>query len=531
MALDTLLSNANTPLSLTVLAIALVATAYFYAFARPTFAKNTPPYTSETWPIIGSMQFFTQRWSFFQRQMAHSSSGNFSFHVGDKQVVALSGDESRRVFFDSKSLGFTEGYAALLGGSPTVEQKGEDGKIPGEDDQFSNYFSKRLIAMLKGPLLAKGLPQLLEDVRFRLDELVDKKDPTTDPFDSIYRIVFQLTMRTVACNEIAGNPELLEKVLGLYETIENTASAWLIMYPWLPTPSKFRRTYAGAQLYMIFKNVVDARTKEDRREEDALQYLMDQGDDITKIITCEFFSRFLTLSLDHVLIISSKVVLGALFAGQLNSGINAAWILVYLTHNSLWRHTVLDEVNSIADKYNADKSLPLKERLMTVPISAWESEFPMIDLCLKDSIRLQMSGTAFRKNTSGKPISLDKEGREVIPTDAYVTYAVGDIHYNPEIYSQPDEWDPSRYLPERQEDKKKQYGWIGWGVSRHPCLGMRFAKLENNIITAFFLAYFEELELLGKDGQAITPPHVNRDNHSAKKPDGEVRIRYKVRGY
>jgi hypothetical protein len=36
---------------------------------------------------------------------------------------------------------------------------------------------------------------------------------------------------------------------------------------------------------MIFKGIIDKRAAEGRREDDALQYLIDQGDDVTKIIT------------------------------------------------------------------------------------------------------------------------------------------------------------------------------------------------------------------------------------------------------
>nr|POE87460.1 hypothetical protein CFP56_30049 [Quercus suber] len=98
---------------------------------------------------------------------------------------------------------------------------------------------------------------------------------------------------------------------------------------------------------------------------------------------------------------------------------------------------------------------------MRVPIEAWESEFPLIDMSLKDSIRLQMSGTAFRRNATTRDIPIDKEGREVIPPGAYVSLAVGDMHYNPDFYADEAEWDPSRYMSERAEDKKEQHAWIG----------------------------------------------------------------------
>lgn len=431
-------------IAIAVGSIAILCSLFFYLFARPTLPKNAPAFTTETWPIVGSLQFFTQRWDFVQRAAAHSNTGNFSFYAGQYPIIGLSGQESRKIFFESRALGFAEGYGALLGGSPKVKEGNNPmAEDRGNDGSFSAYFSKRLVNMLKGNQLKNGLPQLLQDARTSLDKLAADKSGLTDPFDSIYRMVFQFTMRTVACHEIADDAALLERTLQLYEAVEGTATPFSIMYPWMPLPAKVKRTYAGAQLYMIFKRVVDARNKEGGRNDDALQYLIDQGDNITDIIT---------------------FVLGALFAGQLNSGINAAWILVYLASKPYWLDRVREEVVGVADRHCPDSDMPLKDRLMRVPIEAWEGEFPIIDMCLKDSIRLQMSGTAFRKNISGQDIPLNKAGTEVIPSGAYVTLAAGDLHYNPEIYDNPDEWDPSRYMPEREEHKKHEYAWMGWGL-------------------------------------------------------------------
>lgn len=285
MALEQLVGLVSPALSAVVLTIAVSVWGFFYAFQRPSLPKNAPPLTTEAWPIIGSMQFFTKRWDFFQRSMQHSPTGNFSFYAGDKPVIGMSGDESRRIFFEHRYLGFVEGYGALLGGSPKVDKKKEDISSEETENEFSNYFAKRLMAMLKGPILSQGLPQLLEDVRARCAEFAAQEVKSTDPFDSIYRVVFQLTMRTVACVEIAGDQDMLKRFLKLFETIESTATPLSIMYPWMPLPSKVRRTYAGAQLYMILKKIIDKRKQEGRREDDALQYLLDQGDDLYKIIT------------------------------------------------------------------------------------------------------------------------------------------------------------------------------------------------------------------------------------------------------
>ena len=125
-------------------------------------------------------------------------------------------------------------------------------------------------------------------------------------------------------------------------------------------------------------------------------------------------------------------------------------------------------MQAAAAKYSTDKTAPLVEQLAQLPVEAWESAFPVLDLCLRDSIRLQMLGTAFRKNVSGKPIPTG-HGDEVIPPGAFVTYHLGDIHLDPAVYKEPEKWDPARYLPDRGEDKKKLLSYLGWGVGRHPC--------------------------------------------------------------
>jgi cytochrome P450 len=90
-------------------------------------------------------------------------------------------------------------------------------------------------------------------------------------------------------------------------------------------------------------------------------------------------------------------------------------------------------------------------------------------------------------------------------------------------------WDPSRYLPDRAEDKKAPNAFVGWGTGRHPCLGMRFAKLESNIITVFFCSMFD-FELLNENFELMdTQPPININNWQASPPDKKVYIKYKLR--
>lgn len=219
--------------------------------------------------------------------------------------------------------------------------------------------------------------------------------------------------------------------------------------------------------------------------------------------------------------------MGALFAGQLNSGINAAWFFIYLATNKEWYNRVQAEVDGVLARHRTSSDQNISDIFANLTVDQWESEFPSIDLTLRECIRLQLVGTAFRLNVSGGDVVISKKTGEVIPRDAYAMYLIDDIHMNPEIYTNPDEFDPGRF--ERGEDKRAYFGYLGWGVGRHPCLGMRFAKLEMMIIGAIFVAMFDYKVQDGQGNTLEKAPMTNRQRFSAHKPSFQVRLKYTVR--
>lgn len=179
-------------------------------------------------------------------------------------------------------------------------------------------------------------------------------------------------------------------------------------------------------------------------------------------------------------------------------------------------------------KHRASPHQTPAEVLAGLSLDDWEAEFPLIDLALRETIRFQLVGTAFRKNISGRDVPIGSSG-EVVPADGFALYLIDDVHFNPEVYTDPCEWDPGRFLPGRAEDKKVPFGYVGWGVGRHPCLGMRFAKLEMSIIGALFVAMFD-FRLFDDQGNKVDrAPFTSRNRHSAAKPDEQLRLRYTVR--
>ena len=108
-----------------------------------------------------------------------------------------------------------------------------------------------------------------------------------------------------------------------------------------------------------------------------------------------------------------------LFGAQQNSGINAGWVLLYLATSPEWRSIARTEIREVVNKHCSGSSKIFQEKLASLPLDVWENEFPMLYLCLKDSIRLHANGACFRRNMSRDNIAI---GKEVIPPGSFTVY-------------------------------------------------------------------------------------------------------------
>lgn len=144
-----------------------------------------------------------------------------------------------------------------------------------------------------------------------------------------------------------------------------------------------------------------------------------------------------------------------------------SWLPLLLSANPPWQESCRQEVHGVINKYRNGTSQAPREVLDTLSIEVWESEFPLLYNCIRETIRLVMPGTVFRKNTSGSDIPIGHTG-EIIPNGSFAAYSLDDIHMNPQVYVDPYSFNPGRYFT-NADVSTDNHSYVGWGSGRHPC--------------------------------------------------------------
>ncbi|MEZ0366510.1 cytochrome P450 [Mycobacterium sp. pUA109] len=113
-----------------------------------------------------------------------------------------------------------------------------------------------------------------------------------------------------------------------------------------------------------------------------------------------------------------------------------------------------------------------------------------LDLVMDESLRLV---TPLPFNMRQTVRDTDLLGH-YLPAGTNVVTWPGMNHWLPELYTNPRQFDPERFLEPRAEHKKHRYAWAPFGGGAHKCIGMVFGRLEvKTVIHRMLRSYRLEL--------------------------------------
>ncbi|KAF4611869.1 hypothetical protein D9613_003960 [Agrocybe pediades] len=486
-------SSASTDLSVINCSFALAFC--FLAYTLSSYNTNSKSadrvYELPGSSLIHAWFFFYRRFDFIQKKFKESGGRPFRFKVLQHRIIAISGEKARQAFFSEATLSLSQGYRILTGGSPDLKDL-ELERISGKDLQreVDETFVRKILSLVRRDRIADTLPSLLDDC----EQLMNNWgiEGRLNPFEEIYLLVFQMTVRMATCRELAEDKKAFKELANQYWIIQNCSTPISLLFPWFPSPMKKRKDKATAALYGLLYSFVMLRRNSPRPSTDPIDLLIAQGDSDENIV---------------------GTIMGVIFTGVINTGIISCWTLLYLSSNEEWKQKAEEEIRTMLDNHNLSGSAePLHRRLASIPLNVWEDELPSVDLIIRETLRVVGAASIIRRNVQDEVVV---DGI-LIQRGDFLTYQVADAHMNSAIYTDPGKFDPSRYLEGREEDKKETFSFLGWGVGRHPCAGMRMAKLEIKLVLSLFLLGYEYtlVDKSGKFPKTLPRPDRNDDLHS-----------------
>ena len=162
-----------------------------------------------------------------------------------------------------------------------------------------------------------------------------------------------------------------------------------------------------------------------------------------------------------------------LFAGHETTATLLSWLLFELGSHPEWRDRLrLEQAEVVGNE----------------PLSLSHlKQFPQLTYALKEAERLYPPVYSIPR---GVVKDIEYAGYH-IPAGWYVDVSPMLTHHLPELYPNPELFDPDRFAPPREEDKKHPFALIGFGSGPHSCLGFEFAQMEMKIILSTLLRHYD----------------------------------------
>lgn len=207
--------------------------------------------------------------------------------------------------------------------------------------------------------------------------------------------------------------------------------------------------------------------------------------------------------------LSDEQVLGhlniLLVAGHETTTTLSAWMLYLLATQPEQRRRVEEELAAVL--HQAEGSLP---------VGAIRN-LKLLDNFVKETGRLYSP-------VINVPRGVIKEfefGGYTVPAGTPLRLALAACHRLPHVFANPDVFDPDRFAPPREEDKRQQYALVTFGGGPRICIGINFAQVEVKALAAHVLRHYEL--------EPVTNQHpVHAGHWTAVIPDGiKLRVREK----
>jgi len=374
----------------------------------------------------------------------------FAFQLAGKRVTVLTGPEGNEAFFHAtdEQLSAKEAYQF------TVPIFGEGIAYDASPEVMSEQLGL-LFPALRDQRLQAYARFMRDEAESYFDQWPDRGE--IDMLTMTNELTTFIASRCLVGHEFRQN--LSTDFAHLYKDLEGGLNLVAFFQPNLPLPSFKRRDRARVRMAELISQIIASRRASGVEGEDFLQTLMTAR-----------YKDGSALSDDAI----TGLLLTVIFAGQHTSAVLAAWTGVLLFQHREYLQPILDEQRKVFNG-SRDMTLDALRHLGALERAIKEAErmHPPLIMLIRKILR------DFHYHDY------------VAPAGGLIMVSPSVSHRLPEIFREPAKYDPDRFGPGREEDRKHSYTLIGFGGGRHRCIGLTFAQQQVKVIWSVLLQRFE----------------------------------------
>jgi len=216
------------------------------------------------------------------------------------------------------------------------------------------------------------------------------------------------------------------------------------------------------------------------------------------------------------------LLIALLFAGQHTSCITSTWTALHIANNRNIMNRIVAEQKTIFETTHEDDD-EQKEKSEDLDLDYDKiGQMGLLHDCMKESLRLAPPLILLIRLAMRDVKVTAKEREYTIPKGDMVLISPSVGMRLPEVFRDPDVFDPDRFGPGREEHKSSPYAYLGFGGGMHSCMGQNFAYVQvKTILSVLFREY--DIEMVSDK-----MPEIDYDAMIVG-PKGNCCIKYKKR--
>lgn len=414
-----------------------------------------PPPRIPGLPLIGHLMEFRADRTAVQLRTARSHPDAAAMRLGVFDVLMVSSPAMAHDILATQA----DAFVKSLGLSMFLRPVLGDGLLTSEHAAHTRQ--RRLIAPAFTVKRIAGYAATMGERAARTVESLRDGD-RVDAAELMMRLTLEIVGKTLFDAEVSSDAGAVgEAITEVMQNTIATLSSLLPVPPSVPTPRNLRTRRARAKLDAIIYRIIAARRASPGDRGDVLSMLLAARDDDGTAMTDEQVrDEAMTLFL----------------AGHETTANALAWSTYLLARNPAARARAEQEVAGLVGR---------KEPVGYDDLEA----LPYTLAVLKETMRLYPPVYVMGRRASRDVLVRGGEdgGEMLVKKHTNVLINVLGIHRRPEIYPDPDRFDPERFLGDRDRSLAK-CSYMPFGDGPRVCIGNHFALMEGHIILATLLA-------------------------------------------